>query len=636
MANQSITLLLIEDNPGDTRLIREALSEARGTTFELVCADRLSSGLGYLARGGIDLVLLDLSLPDSQGLNTFARVHTEAPTVPIVVLSGLQDEGLAMEAVQKGAQDYLSKSFVMVESHFLVRSIRYAIERKRLERLKDEFLDTVSHELRTPLATIKEFTEILSDKIPGPVTTQQQEHLAVIEANIDRLARMINDLLDMAKVQSGHVLLNREFVETGPLLDHIIQSMRPLAEGKQITLEVSVPKAPPGIFADADKVTQALINLVSNAIKCTPESGRVTIGVEELPNEVQFRVEDTGIGIDPEDLPKLFEKFYQLSRPMSGGGSAKGTGLGLAICKRLVELHGGRIWAESRSGAGSTFSFTLPKYHVEEVLKEHLKTSITQARQAQRHFSIIVFAIAQFNQLQARYSPEAITQLLKEVEQIVRDAVRRRAGDVVVRWQRGEMIVILAEVDKAGCLAIAQRVTRTIEDRTYRLGQTEEHVTVITGSATCPDEAKDEEELLRMAEERIQHVSRPKLRILAVDDEPKLRQFLKEMLERRDFEVLTAASGPEALDRLKNQAVDLILLDLLMPVMDGYEVYHLLKENPRTKEIPVLIVTAKGERTDRRLGMETPSYHYVTKPFQVEELLAKIRETLVHQRSQIS
>jgi len=239
-----------------------------------------------------------------------------------------------------------------------------------------------------------------------------------------------------------------------------------------------------------------------------------------------------------------------------------------------------------------------------------------------------VVALAEFTQLKTRHGVDGMTQILKEVEQVVQDTVRRRAGDVVMRWQRGELIVILAEVDKAGCQAITQRIQRIVEGRVYRVGQAEERLRLLFSAVTYPDDAKDTEELLRVAEERSRSVVRPQARVLVVDDEPKIRLFLKEALEQRDIEVLTAASGPEALEQLKAQSVNLILLDLIMPVMDGYEVYHLLKENPRTKEIPVLILTGKGERTDRQLGMDSPTYHYITKPFELDELLAKVQELL--------
>ncbi len=737
MDQSTIRVLLIEDNLGDARLIREALADVRSASFEVTWADRLSLGLKYLTDGGIDIVLLDLSLPDSHGMETFIRAHAEAPNVPIVVLTGLDDELLAVEAAQKGAQDYLSKAYVQVDSTFLVRSIRYAIERKRAERelarlasfpeqspnpiiemeisgavtylnpaarsefpdlipmvpghplvellkaaaetlrqerkqsitlevtlgskvyeqhvsylpesnvvrsysvdvterkqvdrLKDEFLSTVSHELRTPLTTIKEFIGIISDKIAGPVTPEQQEYFGIIKANINRLARIINDLLDMGKIEAGQIQLNKEVIHIGPMLEHVVQSMRPLAANRQIELKLDVPAPMSTIYADGDKVTQVLINLVGNAIKFTQGSGTITIRVIDEAATVQFSVIDTGVGIPTEDVPKLFQKFHQL-KPMTGGSGSQGTGLGLAISKRLVELHGGNIWVTSILGQGSTFSFTLPRYDVEEVFKKYFRSGIEQAKRKQGRFSIVLIALVDFLEIKSHFGPEPTSQLLRDVEAIVRETVRRSAGDLVTRWQRGEMVVVLAEVDRGGSRAIAERIKTIINGRTFTILSQPVDVKIITATATYPDEAVTEDALLDFIERQLGRVEQPLARVLVVDDEPKIRQFLKESLEIRDFEVLTAASGLDALDSLKQQPVDLILLDLMMPVMDGYEVYHLLKENSSTKDIPVVIVTAKGERKDRQLGLEGSTYNYITKPFDIEELIGKIRSVLVQRR----
>ena len=353
-------VLLIEDDPGHARLIREVLAEVHNPSCKLEHVERLASGLAALAAGGIDVVLVDLSLPDSQGFDTFARVHTQAPDVPIVVLTGLDDEAVAVKAVQKGAQDYLNKREVLRDGHFLVRAMRYAVERKRLERIKDEFLGTVSHELRTPLTIIKEFTTILSDHLVGPLTPAQQKHLAVIRENIERLARIIKSLLEASEIQAGHVAIHPCPVAVHPLLERVVDAMRPLAEHQRLHLDLDVPERALGVLADPDHVTHILLNLVGNAIKFTEPGGRIQVSVAGHASEVEFCVSDTGVGIAPEHLPQLFEHFQQFRRGPTSGGT-EGTGLGLAISKRLVELQGGRIQATSEPGRGSVFAFTLPR-----------------------------------------------------------------------------------------------------------------------------------------------------------------------------------------------------------------------------------------------------------------------------------
>jgi len=499
-----------------------------------------------------------------------------------------------------------------------------------MSQLKSDLVSMVSHELRTPLATIKEFTAILTDQIAGPITPTQQEYLGIVKANIDRLSRIIDDLLDMAKIEAGRVLLNKGLVEVKSFLPHVLQSIQPLADSKKVALDLVLPDPVPSVFADADKITQVVVNLLSNAIKFTPEGGRVTVRVTEQANEVEFSVTDTGVGISEDDLPKLFEQFAQLRK--GSGPRAKGTGLGLAISKRLVELHGGRIWATSAQGQGSTFCFTLPRYHVEEVFREHLKAGIEQAKQQQGRFSIVVVALSKFHEIKALHGLEAMGGLLKQLEDTLRETVRQRAGDIVVRWQRGEMVVILGAVDQAGSQAVAERIKHVLESGVFQVAGKPLKVSIVTATATYPEEASTEDELLKVTEQRLQPMEKPRTRIMVVDDEAKIRGFIKEALELRDYEVLAAANGPDALEQLKTQRVDLILLDLTMPVMDGYEVYHLLKESPQTKQVPVIIVTGRGERKDRALGLNHSNYNYVTKPFELEDLLVKVREVLVQQQ----
>jgi signal transduction histidine kinase/GGDEF domain-containing protein len=626
---QTIRVLLIEDRPDEARRIEEELACAANASFQVTRVDQLSSGLSVLAEGGVDVVLLDLNLSEGPGLEIFSNIQSWAPKVPVVVLTSVDDEAVALKAMQQGAQDYLVKG--QVNTGLLTRSLRYAIERKRMDYLKDEFVNTVSHELRTPLATIREFTALLVDLVAGPLTSSQHEYLSIIQSNIDRLSRIIDDLLDIAKIESGKVALHKTVFEADGLVEHVLQTLRPLAGNKQLAFDVQLPQKLPSLYADADKVTQVLINLIGNAIKFTEGPGHITLKVVEQPNEIQFSVADPGIGIAAEDVPKLFEKFQQL-HPNAGGSGSKGTGLGLAISKRLVEVHGGRIWVESAPGRGSTFSFTLPKYHPDELFHEYFSSAIAHAKRAHGHFSIVTVCVTGFQGLLEDRGTEGLSRELRDLEAALHGVVRNRpGGDIVVRWRRGEIVIILAETDKTGAQAMVRRIRQAMPAANGKAAA----LPVTLSAATYPEDGTTEQELLRVTEERLHAPPHPKTRVLIVDDEPKIRQFLKEVLEMQDYEVDTAASGPDGLEQLKTRKADLVLLDLTMPVMDGYEVYHLLKENPRTKDIPVIIVTARGDRKDRQLGLQQhgSAYNYLTKPFQMDELIAKIHEVLLQQQS---
>jgi signal transduction histidine kinase len=237
--------------------------------------------------------------------------------------------------------------------------LEVANERLReLDQLKSTFVSIVSHELRTPMTSIKGYVENMLDGLTGYLTEKQFSYLGRVKYNVERLTRMINDLLDLSRIEAGRVELALRPVSLLELVTEVLESLQALAREKSLTLEARYADLLSMIHGDRDKLHQVLTNLIQNAIKFTPPGGAVL--VESLVRDDQFvqvSVTDTGCGIQPEDLAKVFEKFY---RGESTPTDARGAGLGLAIVKSLVELHGGRIWVESVPGAGSRFFFTIP------------------------------------------------------------------------------------------------------------------------------------------------------------------------------------------------------------------------------------------------------------------------------------
>lgn len=370
--DQPLRVLLIEDNPDDALLLKRTLAKSGGR-FNVEWSQSLREGLQRLTKGGIDLVLTDLSLPDSGGSNTFVQVQASAPTVPVIVLTGLDDDAASVEAVRLGAQDYLVKS--QVDGRMLVRVMRYAVERKRVEEIlwqsqeqlilankrlqevdsvKDTFLATVSHELRSPLTAIQEGTHQILDGLHGPLTEPQQMLLGVVSRNVERLVGLINNLLDLSKVEAGRLQLNRRQVEVGPLLQTTVETYHAIAGHRSVRVEAG---SLPPVFADPDRVLQILGNLHANAIKFTREDGAITLKATAQDGGVVISVEDNGLGISAEDLSKLFKRFSQVGAQTD---RPRGTGIGLALCKELVEMHRGTIGVESQPGKGSRFFFTLP------------------------------------------------------------------------------------------------------------------------------------------------------------------------------------------------------------------------------------------------------------------------------------
>lgn len=250
-------------------------------------------------------------------------------------------------------------------------------ERRRAEHLKDDFVSTVSHELRTPLAITKEGISLLADAIPGPVNERQAKVLHTAGSNIDRLARIINDLLDISKIEAGRMELHHVRLDLTALVRQTAASIEPLARRKDLELRIDLQESPAEIYADPDRLVQVLTNLLGNAVKFT-KAGWISVSVRTTNGEVECAVADTGPGLDENDLPRVFDKFTQFGR-VDGAGE-KGTGLGLAIARNIVELHGGTIGVESQKGGGARFSFRIPRYSDTSVATTVLGEQISAAR----------------------------------------------------------------------------------------------------------------------------------------------------------------------------------------------------------------------------------------------------------------
>jgi signal transduction histidine kinase len=372
MKTRALKVLLVEDNAGDARLLREMFTTERPGSIELTHLMRMSEALVHLAKGGVDIVLLDMGLPDGHGLDTVRRARAVAPDVPLVVLTGLDDEALAAEAMKEGAQDYLIKG--QIENRALPRALRHAIERHRMQaetdhirtnqlQFKDEFLSHVSHELRSPLTAIYQFVTILQDGLAGEVNLEQHQHLSIVLRNVKQLQAMINDLLEVTSVQAGKLLIQLERTSMVEAIAYTVDTLRGTASGKGIAFAAPTAGALPDVWADPTRIRQILIILMDNAIKFTPANGQVQIQVrrwETDPGFLLVEVVDTGCGISADKTELIFERLFQVSDASEAG--RKGLGLGLHICKELVSRQGGEIWASSVPGEGSTFSFTLPVF----------------------------------------------------------------------------------------------------------------------------------------------------------------------------------------------------------------------------------------------------------------------------------
>jgi signal transduction histidine kinase len=320
-----------------------------------------------------DCILLDYYLPGCDGFDLLRRVRRESPRTPVVMLTGHGDEHTAVELMKAGAADYIAKNGLTGDR--LVQSLRYATERQRLEnerdallireqearqeaeranRAKDHFLAVLSHDLRTPLTAILGWTRMLRVEKPDEVTIRRG--LEIIERNAQAQTRLIEDLVDVSRITSGKFQLAVRSIEPATVCSNALEAVRPAAVEKNIRLEESLDVTVGPIVADPNRLQQVIWNLLTNAIKFTPPGGTVKLELRPCEAGVELSVTDTGRGIRPEFLPRIFEPFSQAAESVQGG-----LGLGLTIVYSIVELHGGTVHAESDGdGKGARFRVTLP------------------------------------------------------------------------------------------------------------------------------------------------------------------------------------------------------------------------------------------------------------------------------------
>jgi signal transduction histidine kinase len=469
MKEKPLQVLLVEDNAGDARLLREMFSKEQPGSFELTHLLRMSEAVIQLAKGGVDIILMDMGLPDGHGLDTVRRAHAVAPGVPLIVITGLDDEALAAQAMKEGAQDYLIKG--QIESRALPRALRHAIERHRMQteadtlrthqiQFKDEFLSHVSHELRSPLNAVYQFVTILLDGLAGAVSGEQREYLEISLRNVKQLQSMINDLLEVTRVQAGKLQIELQRTSASDASVYAVDTLRGAATAKGITLSYCLQDGLPPICADPTRLRQILIILVDNAIKFTPPNGTVKIQVdvfERDPNLLVLQVSDTGCGMSPDMLEPIFERLVQASDPALAG--RMGLGLGLYICKELVTRQGGQIWAKSEPGLGAVFSVTLPIFSLANLITPSLR----RERLTEGPITLVVTEISS-------RTGWVSAELRAEHSQKVRDLLRRCLHsdlDIILPRMDGsgaaELFFIIAITDAIGGEAIAKRILEQME-----------------------------------------------------------------------------------------------------------------------------------------------------------------------------
>ncbi len=508
MPQHTTKILIIEDNPLDVRMVKEYLNEDRNFKYELTSADTLAKGFKELSSNEFDVLLLDLNLPDSVGLETFEKTCTRFNQLPIILLTGVDDEELATGAIKKGAQDYLVKS--QINDTLLIKSIRYSIERKHLgmelklakekaeesDRLKSAFLANMSHEIRTPMNGLLGFAELLKE--PMLSGEEQKSYIGMIEKSGARLLNIINDLINISKIESGQMKLSITSVELEELIEYIHHFFKIETNEKGLDFRlVRDTEASNLIFkTDKEKIYAILTNLVKNAIKYTLK-GKIEFGYTMIDNQLKFFVKDTGIGIPKNKLDNIFNRFEQVENKMPG--CVEGAGLGLSITKAYVELLKGKIWVESTEGVGSSFYFTIPF--------------------------------------------KAQTQTVA-----------------------GKNLGLLSQVDQP---------------------------------------------------------SSRKLKVLVAEDDEMSQKYTRAILKNLSSDIIIRSNGIETVEICRNNPeIDLVLMDIQMPVMDGYEATRMIREFNKT--VVIIAQTAFAISGDRKKALDAGCNDYISKPINRKLLLQLI------------
>jgi signal transduction histidine kinase/DNA-binding response OmpR family regulator len=492
---------------------------------------------------------------------------------------------------------------------------------KEVDRLKSQFLANMSHELRTPLNSIIGFSRVILKGIDGPLTDMQRTDLQAVYDGGQHLLGLINDILDISKIEAGRMELAFENVDLAGIIKGVMSTAIALVKDKPIELQQSVPTDLPTIWGDSRRIRQVLLNLVSNATKFT-EEGFIRVEAEAYPTEVIISVVDSGIGIPPDKLEVIFEPFTQADA--STTRRVGGTGLGLSISKRLTEIHGGRIWVESTLDVGTTFYVTFPLKATSQS-PEEAEAEQPEGEQENDHKVVLCVdddegVITLFRRYLSKkgYHVIGLTDSAAVVERAAQLAPFAITLDVMMPGKDGWQVIQELKADP-NTHHIPVIVCTIVSEKEYGIS---------LGAADYLVKPILEEELVA-ALERLDKTAGRHL-VLVVDDQEDNRGLLRRMIEGQEgYEVVEAAGGQEAITLVRQIHPHVIILDLMMPEVDGFAVLEAVKSDKMTRSIPIIVVTAKDltqeERDTLNMGVEVMLQKGL---FEQQELLADVAAAL--------
>ncbi len=457
----------------------------------------------------------------------------------------------------------------------------------RLAKVKSLFLANMSHELRTPLNSIIGFSEVLLDQTFGSLNEKQTKYTNNIHASGKHLLALINDILDLSKIEAGKIELKLEDVSIKELLDECHTLVKTMASKKSLLLDFMV-EGISTVTADPVRLKQIMYNLLSNAIKFTPDNGKVSVEAKIVNGMVQISVRDTGIGIAKEDMGKVFEEFRQIDS--SYAKRYQGTGLGLPLTRKLVELHGGKIWLESEPGKGSIFTFTIPQSgerrnfdtedtkNTEDILITNGKPVILVVEDEKQTRDLLTIYLEEAG-YQVAYAIDGEEAIIKAKE------IRPYAITLDIILPKKDGFVVLKELKTIPeTKDIPVTIISVVDNKELGLS---------LGAAEYLMKPVDKKELARKLEKYSLKEKKEGINILLIDDSPEDVELLTSFLEPEGIKVIKAYGGEGGIKLAIEKQPNVIILDLMMPEVSGFEVVQRLKKDERTKNIPIIICTGK-------------------------------------------
>jgi signal transduction histidine kinase/DNA-binding response OmpR family regulator len=457
---------------------------------------------------------------------------------------------------------------------------------------KSEFLASMSHELRTPLNAIIGFSEVLLERMFGELNERQDDYLRDIWSSGKHLLELLNDILDLSKIEAGQMVLSRSEFVVRESLEYCLSMVRERALQQRVLLSLDVDPEVGLLDADRLRFRQVVLNMLSNAVKFTSEGGRVDVSASLRGQDLVVLVADTGVGVPAEDRERIFDAFQQGARP---SGQVEGTGLGLTLSKRILELHGGRIWVESEAGKGSTFGIALPAGSEEPAVKSVPQAGLDSDNTLEpapgpRPTVVVVEDDRRSFDLLRVYLEAAGARVVSAGDgEEGLDTVRRLspAGvvlDILLPGIDGWDVLAQLKADP-GTASIPVVVVSMVDERGrgFALGATEYLVKPV-----------GKEQLLAALYRAAAMERKERHTVVAIDDDPLAIELVRASLEPEGWTVLGAATGQQGLALIRERQPSAVLLDLLMPGMDGFEVVEALRADPETKSVPVVILTSKS------------------------------------------